>query len=75
MLKQMAYMVRYGLTPMQAIKSATLWGAQSMNLQADVGSITAGKFADMIAVKGDVIEDITHLEHVEAVIKGGVLIP
>ncbi len=73
--KQMTYMVRYGLTPMQAIKSATLWGAQSMNLQADVGSITAGKFADMIAVKGDVIEDITHLEHVEAVIKGGVLIP
>lgn len=73
--KQMAYMVRYGLTPMQAIQSATLWGAQSMDLQADIGSITAGKFADLIAIKGDVLADITRLEHIEAVIKGGVLIP
>lgn len=73
--KQMAYMVRYGLTPMQAIQSATLWGAQSMELDTDVGSIKAGKFADMIAVKGDLLADITRLEHVEAVIKGGVLIP
>lgn len=72
--KQMVYMVRYGLTPMQAIQSATIWGAQSMNLQADIGSIKAGKFADMIAVQGDVLTDITHLEHVEAVIKAGTLI-
>ena len=67
----MVYMVRYGLTPMQAIKAATIWGAQSMSLEDDIGSITVGKYADMIAVKGDVLEDISLLEHVDAVIKGG----
>lgn len=72
--RQMAYMVRYGLTPMQAIQSATLWGAQSMGLQANIGSIKAGKFADIIAVQGDVLADITHLEHIKAIMKGGVLI-
>ncbi|WP_321391851.1 amidohydrolase family protein [Emcibacter sp.] len=72
--KQMAYMVRYGLTPMQAIQSATIWGAQSMSMEADIGSLKAGKFADMIAVSNDVLEDITVLEHVDGVIKGGKLV-
>lgn len=72
--KQFAYMVRYGLTPMQAIKSATIWGARSMALEADIGSITPGKLADMVAVKGDVLNNIRLLEHVDAVIKDGKLV-
>ncbi|MFT5483624.1 MAG: imidazolonepropionase-like amidohydrolase [Halieaceae bacterium] len=72
--KQFAYMVRYGLTPMQAIKSATIWGAQSMALEADIGSISPGKLADMIAVKGDVLNNIRLLEHVDGVIKDGKLV-
>jgi imidazolonepropionase-like amidohydrolase len=72
--KQFAYMVRYGLTPIQAIKSATIWGARSMALETDIGSIAPGKLADMVAVKGDVLNDISLLEHVAGVIKGGKLV-
>ncbi|WP_417318629.1 amidohydrolase family protein [Emcibacter sp.] len=73
--KQMPYMVRHGLTPMQAIQSATIWGARSMSLDKDVGSITSGKYADMIAVSNDVLNDVSVLENVNAVIKGGKLVP
>lgn len=71
---QFAYMVRYGLTPMQAIKSATIWGATSMSLEDEIGSIEVGKYADMIAVKGNPLSDITLLENIQAVIKGGKII-
>ena len=69
--KQMAYMVKYGMTPMQAIQAATIRGAESMSLQTEIGSISTRKFADIIAVKGDVLADITLLEHVDFVMKGG----
>jgi len=69
--KQFVYMVRYGMSEMEAIRSATLSGAELLGWDADVGSIDSGKFADMVAVKGDPLKDISVLEHVDAVMKGG----
>ena len=72
--KQFAYMVRYGMTPMQAIQSATIEAARLMGKESEVGSIAAGHFADLIAVKGDPLTDIRVLEKVEAVMKDGKII-
>lgn len=72
--KQFPYMVRYGMTPMQAIQSATTVAADLMQRSADVGSITPGHFGDLIAVKGDPLKDISLLSRVEHVMKGGVVV-
>lgn len=72
--KQFAYMVRYGMSPMQAIQSATTVAADLMQRSADVGSVAPGHFADLIAVAGDPLKEINLLSHVEHVMKGGVVI-
>jgi imidazolonepropionase-like amidohydrolase len=72
--RQFAYMVRYGMTPMQAIQSATVEAARMMKKDADIGNIAAGRFADIIAVKGDPLNDVRLLERVDHVIKGGILV-
>jgi imidazolonepropionase-like amidohydrolase len=69
--RQFAYMVRYGLTPMEAIRSATISSAQLLGKEKEIGSIAAGKFADLIAVEGDPLQDIEKLRQVRAVIKSG----
>jgi imidazolonepropionase-like amidohydrolase len=69
--KQFAYMVRYGLSPMQAIQSATVNAADLIGWADRVGSLEPGKFADLIAVQGDPTTDVTVLEHVQFVMKGG----
>jgi imidazolonepropionase-like amidohydrolase len=69
--RQFAYMVRYGMTPMQAIQSATINCARLLGKQRDLGSIARGKFADLIAVEGDPLADIEVLRRVVGVIKGG----
>jgi imidazolonepropionase-like amidohydrolase len=69
--KEFAYMVRYGMTPMQAIQSATTVSADLLERSSDFGSIEAGKFADIVAVAGDPLRDITELERVRFVMKGG----
>ena len=69
--KQFAYMVRHGMTPMEAIRSATVVASELMGWQDRVGSIAPGKFADLIAVTGDPLEDISLLEDVAFVMKGG----
>ena len=69
--RQFAYMVKYGLTPMQAIRSATLDAARALGHESEFGSITAGKSADLVAVAGDPLADIRTLEHVKAVIARG----
>jgi imidazolonepropionase-like amidohydrolase len=71
--RQFPIMVARGMTPMQAIYSATTVAARFMGWSADVGSIEAGKFGDVIAVKGDPLADITLLQNVEVVVKGGML--
>jgi imidazolonepropionase-like amidohydrolase len=72
--KQFAYMVRAGMTPMQAIQSATTVAADLLRASKDVGALSPGHYADMIAVKGDATSDVRVLEHVEHVIKGGVAV-
>jgi imidazolonepropionase-like amidohydrolase len=69
--KEFEYMVKFGMTPVGAIRAATIEAAQLMGWQERVGSIEAGKFADLVAVKGDPTADITELERVEFVMKGG----
>lgn len=69
--KEFSYMVRYGMTPMQAIQSATIVAADLLERPNDMGAIEAGKYADIIAVAGDPLRDITELERVRFVMKGG----
>ena len=69
--KEFAYMVRYGMTPLQAVQSATIVAAELLERPNELGAIEAGKFADLIAVSGDPLRDITELERVRFVMKGG----
>jgi imidazolonepropionase-like amidohydrolase len=69
--RQFAFMVRYGMTPMQAIQSATVNAADLIGHSELFGSITAGKSADIIAVSGDPLADIRQLEDVRFVMKEG----
>ncbi|MFC3099870.1 amidohydrolase family protein [Altererythrobacter lauratis] len=71
--RQFAYMVRHGMTPMQAIRSATIEVADMMMTQ-DVGAIAPGRYADMVAVSEDPLADITALERIAHVMKGGALV-
>jgi imidazolonepropionase-like amidohydrolase len=68
--RQFAVMVRYGMTPLQAIQSATLNAAQALGRE-DVGVVEAGRFADLVAVQGDPTQDVSLLENVGFVMKGG----
>ena len=72
--RQFRYMVRYGMTPMQAIQSATTVAAAMMQRDRDVGALSPGHYADMIAVRDDPLADITALERVDHVMKGGVTV-
>ncbi len=72
--KQFALLVRYGMTPMQAIRSATLDAAELLGWKDKVGSIEPGKRADLIAVQGDPLQDIRVLEDVRFVMKDGTVV-
>lgn len=69
--KEFEYLVKFGMTPPQAIRAATSEAAQLMGWQDRVGSVEPGKFADLVAVAGDPIADISELERVKFVMKGG----
>ncbi len=69
--KQFAYMVRYGMTPMQAIQSATIRAAELLGKESEIGSIASGRLADLVAVKDNPLADVRVLENVAHVMKGG----
>ena len=71
--KQLPYMVRYGMTPMAAIQSATTVAAELMGWGDRVGSIAPGKYADIIAVEGDAMADLASFSKVAFVMKGGTI--
>ena len=69
--REFEYYVQYGMTPMQAIKSGTALAAELLGQQDHLGSITPGHFADIVAVAGDPLRDITELQRVRFVMKSG----
>lgn len=72
--KQFPYMVKYGMTPLDAIRAATTSAAASLGRSQELGSISPGKFGDMIAIDGDPLADITRMMSVVGVIKEGELV-
>jgi len=69
--KQFARMVRFGMTPMQAIQAATSLAAEALGKEGQYGCVSAGCSADIIAVSGDPLDDVTALETVNFVMKEG----
>lgn len=72
--KQFAKMVEWGMTPMQAIQAATVNAADLLGQSDRVGSLQPGRYADLVAVKGDPLKNISELERVQFVMKGGVVV-
>jgi len=72
--RQFAKMVEWGMTPIEAIQAATKSAAEALGRTADVGAIAPGRYADLIAVDADPLNDIRALENVAVVIKGGQIV-
>lgn len=71
--KQFKWMVQYGMTPMQAIQAATIHASDLLGKKDRLGSIAVNKWADIIAVSNDPLQDVKVLENVQFVMKGGVV--
>ena len=71
--KQFATMVAWGMTPMQALRAATVTAAEALGRSSDVGAIAVGRYGDLVAVEGDPLVDVTRLQSVAFVMKGGVV--
>jgi imidazolonepropionase-like amidohydrolase len=72
--REFRYYVEYGMTPVQAIRTATMTAADLLGWSDRIGSIEPGKHADIVAVRGDPLADITELERVTFVMKDGVVV-
>jgi imidazolonepropionase-like amidohydrolase len=73
--REFGWMVKFGMTPEQALRSATVAGAELLGWTDKLGSIEAGKLADIVAVPGDPLADVLRLEQVRFVMKNGVVYP
>jgi imidazolonepropionase-like amidohydrolase len=73
--REFGWMVKFGMTPEQALRSATVSGAELLGWSDRLGTIESGKLADIVAVPGDPLEDVTRLEQVRFVMKGGSVYP
>ena len=69
---EMVYLVEFGISPMEAILAGTVRAAEAVRVADKVGSLVKGKLADIISVRGDPLKDITTLQNVNLVMKGGV---
>ena len=69
--QEFSALVRANMTPLAAIQAATLNAAELLGTSHDTGTIDPGKFADIVATNGDPLKDITVMEHVVFVMKGG----
>jgi imidazolonepropionase-like amidohydrolase len=69
--KQFAKMTQWGMTPMQSIQAATVNAADLLGIKEKVGAVAPGYYADLVAVNGEPLKDITQLEHVGFVMKAG----
>ena len=72
--REFALMVKAGLTPLETIKSATVWAATHAGLETEIGTLAAGKSADIVAVKGDPLTDVRSLETMGFVMARGVVV-
>jgi imidazolonepropionase-like amidohydrolase len=73
--KELEWLVRYGVPPLQALMAATSVNAEMLQMQDRIGSIRPGLLADLVAVSGNPVEDIGALRRVQLVMKAGVVIP
>ena len=71
--RQLVTMVKWGMTPAQALRAATIRGSELMQMQNDIGTLEAGKYADIIAVHGNPLQDISVMQKITFVMKGGVV--
>mgnify|MGYP000023112794 CR=1 FL=1 len=69
--KQFALMVKWGMTPLQAIQSSTIENAKLFDLETSIGSLSGGKMADIIAMSGNPLDDVSNLEMIDFVMKDG----
>jgi imidazolonepropionase-like amidohydrolase len=70
--RELATWVKLGMTPLEAISGATRWPARFLKKEADLGTLAPGRYADVIAVRGDVLANVELLSRVDLVVKGGV---
>jgi imidazolonepropionase-like amidohydrolase len=68
------WLVKHGMTPVEALQSATVVGSEMMDWQDQIGSLEKGNYADIVAIAGDPLKEITEMQRVKFVMKGGKVI-